>query len=144
MEVPRLEFELDLWLPAYTIATATLDLRCVCNLHDSSQQCQILNLLSEAKDHTCVLMDTSQIRFPLSHNRNSETVFLSHLSGLELVKNSRSCGPAWTHLLEVPRNVCPSWSSSNLSAKLPTEPQDQGSEDPVSLGIHRSLAHTGS
>ena len=33
-------------------------------LHHSSQQCQILNPLSEARDQACVLMDTSQIRFP--------------------------------------------------------------------------------
>ena len=35
----------------------------VCNLHHSSWQCWFLNPLSEARDRTCVLMDTSQIHF---------------------------------------------------------------------------------
>ena len=39
------------------------DLSCVCNVHHSSQQHWILNPLSEAKDRTCVLVDTSQICF---------------------------------------------------------------------------------
>jgi len=42
---------------AYTTATATLDVSHVCDLHHSSQQHWILNLLSEARDRTCVLMD---------------------------------------------------------------------------------------
>ena len=32
-------------------------------LHHSSQQCWILNPLSEARDGICILMDTNQIRF---------------------------------------------------------------------------------
>ena len=40
-----------------------LDPSCVCDLHHSSQQCRILNPLSEARDWTCVFMDASQIRF---------------------------------------------------------------------------------
>ena len=43
---------------AYTTATATRDLSLICNLHHSSQQCQIQNL-SEARDRTLVLMDAS-------------------------------------------------------------------------------------
>ena len=35
----------------------------ICNLHHSSQRCQILNPLSEARDRTCILLDTSQIYF---------------------------------------------------------------------------------
>ena len=35
-------------MPAYTTATAMWDLSHICNLHHSSQQCQILNPLSEA------------------------------------------------------------------------------------------------
>ena len=61
MEVPRLGVESELQLPA--TATATWDLSCVCNLHYSSRQCWIPNPLNEARDGTCVLMDTSQIRF---------------------------------------------------------------------------------
>ena len=43
MEVPRLGVEVELQLPAYTTATATPYLSCVCNLHHSSQQLRILN-----------------------------------------------------------------------------------------------------
>ena len=56
MEVPRLEIESELQLLAYGTATATWDPSHVCSLH---QQCWILNPLSEARDQTCNLMDTS-------------------------------------------------------------------------------------
>ena len=57
MEVPRLGVELELQLLDYTTATATQDPSHVCDLHQSSQQCRILNPLSKARDQTCVLMD---------------------------------------------------------------------------------------
>lgn len=63
MEVPRLGVKLKLQLPAYTIATATPDLSCICDIHHSSWQYQILNPLSKARDRTFVLMDTSQNHF---------------------------------------------------------------------------------
>ena len=63
MEVPRLGVELELQPPAYTSATATQDLSCICDLHHSSRQCWIPDALSEARDRTRILMDTSQIRF---------------------------------------------------------------------------------
>ena len=47
----------------YTKATAMPDLSCVCDLHHSSQQRQILNPLREVRDQTCVLMGTDQIHF---------------------------------------------------------------------------------
>ena len=50
MEVPRLGGELELQLLAYTTATATPDLSQVCDVYHSSQQCWILNPLSEARD----------------------------------------------------------------------------------------------
>ena len=61
MQVPRLGVESELQLPAY--ATATRDQSCVFNLHHRSQQRQIPDPLSKARDRTCVLMDTSQIHF---------------------------------------------------------------------------------
>ena len=61
MEVPRLGVESEPQLLAYTTATATWDLSHVCDLHHTSWQHWILNLLSEARDRTCVFMDTSQI-----------------------------------------------------------------------------------
>ena len=61
-EIPRLGVLLELQLPAYTTAT-TPDLSCICNLHHSSQQGQILNPLSKARDGTRNLMVPSRIRF---------------------------------------------------------------------------------
>ena len=60
MKVLRLRVKLELQLPAHT--TATPDPRCICDLHHSSWQGQILNPLSEDRDRTCV-MDPSQILF---------------------------------------------------------------------------------
>ena len=56
--VPGLGVESELQLPAYTTATPTPDLSCICDLHQSLWQCGILNLLSGARDQTCIPMDT--------------------------------------------------------------------------------------
>ena len=61
MEVPRLGVKLELYLPAYTIATATQDLSYICDLRHSSGQQWILNSLSEARDGTCILRDTGKV-----------------------------------------------------------------------------------
>ena len=73
MEVPRLGFELELQLLAFTTATATAtqDPSRVCNLHHSLWQHWVLNPLSKARDQTCILTDASQIHFLLSHYGNS-------------------------------------------------------------------------
>ena len=71
MEVSRLGVEWE--LPAYTTATPGPSL--VCHLHHSSQQHQILNPLSEARDQTHILMDTSWILSLLSRNRNSPRTY---------------------------------------------------------------------
>ena len=63
MEVPRIGVESELQLPAYTTATATRDPSCIFDLQHSSQQHQILNPLSEARDRTCVLMDTKEVHY---------------------------------------------------------------------------------
>ena len=68
MEVPRLRVKLEMQLSAYAAATATRDRSLVCNLHHGSQQHWILNPLSEARDPTCILMDTSHALHLLSHN----------------------------------------------------------------------------
>ena len=62
MDIRRLGVELELHQPTPTtaIATATRDLSHICDLHHSSQQHLILNPLSEARDRTCSLVDTSQ------------------------------------------------------------------------------------
>ena len=64
MEVPSLGAESELQLPAYTTATAARDLRCACDLHQSSEQHQILNPLSQGRDPPAFLMDTSQVHYP--------------------------------------------------------------------------------
>ena len=64
-------------MPTYTTATATPDLSCSWDLHHSSRQRQILNPLTKARDQTCVLTDTSQIRNPLSYNGDSQAVLSS-------------------------------------------------------------------
>ena len=61
MEVPRLGVKSELWLLACAKDIATQDLSRVCNLHHSSQQNQILNPRSKARDWTRVLMDPSQV-----------------------------------------------------------------------------------
>ena len=63
MDVPRLQVESELQLPAYATTTATSDPWCICNLHHSSRQCRILKLLSKARDQTSYLMVPSQICF---------------------------------------------------------------------------------
>ena len=63
MEVPRLGVESELQLLAYTTTTATPDPSCVCNLHHSSRQQQILNPLSESRDQTLNLKVPSWFRF---------------------------------------------------------------------------------
>ena len=63
MEVPRLGVESELQLLAYTTATAMPNLSHVCDLRHSSQQCQLLNPLSEARDRIHILMHTSWVCF---------------------------------------------------------------------------------
>ena len=76
---------------AYATATATLDLRCICNLCRSSQQYQIPNPLSEARDGTCILMDTSQVLNWLSHNGNSKYNILKVIVQIISVVNKHFC-----------------------------------------------------
>ena len=59
MEVPRLGVKSELQLPPYTTATATWGSELCCDLHHSSQQCQIPDPLNKAMDWTHILMDTS-------------------------------------------------------------------------------------
>ena len=60
IEVPRLGVESELQPLAYARATATQDPSHVCDLHHSSQQRQILNPLSKARDRTRNLMVPSR------------------------------------------------------------------------------------
>ena len=121
MEVPRLGVQSELYTPAYTTATAPWDLSHISDLHHSSPQCRILNLLSEARDRTCHVMDASQVRSPLSHDGNSSYLSLHPDEGL-LPQEEQSkgvppgspflcdCGRSW-HLLplSVPSVLCIYW-----------------------------------
>ena len=60
MEVPRLGITSD----------------CSCQHAPQPQQRQVLNPMDEARNQTCILMDTSQVCKVLSHNRNSN-IFLN-------------------------------------------------------------------
>ena len=71
LEVPRLRVETELQLLAYTTATAMPDPCRVCSLHHSLWQFCILYPLREARDQTCLLMDTSCIYYQWAINGNS-------------------------------------------------------------------------
>ena len=74
MEVPRLVVESALQLPSYTTATVTPGPSCLCDLHHSSQQRQILNPLSSGMKPASS-QDTMLGSNLLSLNRNS-SIFL--------------------------------------------------------------------
>ena len=63
MEVPRLGVQSELQLLTYTVVTAMWDLSHICHLHHNSWQPRVPNLLSKARDQTCILVDTSWICF---------------------------------------------------------------------------------
>ena len=71
MEVPRLGVELRTTVGLHH-STATPGPSYIFDLHHSSGQRWILNPLSEARDRTCSLIDTSQILSLLSHNGKHE------------------------------------------------------------------------
>ena len=61
MEFPGPGVESQPQLPAYTTDIAIPDPSHICDLHSRLWQCWILNLLSKARDQTCIFMDTSQV-----------------------------------------------------------------------------------
>ena len=73
MEIPKLGVESELQLLAYSTATATAmwDRSHVCNLHHNSRQHWIPDPLSEARDRTRVLMDTSLLGEILKKKKNT-------------------------------------------------------------------------
>lgn len=108
MEVPRLAMELELQPTSYTTTTAMWDPSRLWHLCCSLQQCQILNSLREARDQTCILMNTSCILSPLIHNRDSHTWlikttikrvswYFSFLAGVvELISESEAVIGSWS------------------------------------------------
>ena len=85
MEVPRLGVELELQLLAYAAVTATWDPSHTYNQHHSSWQRQILNPLSEVRNQTCILTDTSWVLNPQGHNGNTWYPSLDVLPGKKWV-----------------------------------------------------------
>ena len=71
-EVPRPGAQSELQPPGYTTATATPDPSRVRDPHPSSQQCPVVNPLSEARDRTHSPTVPSRIRQPPGHDWNSE------------------------------------------------------------------------
>ena len=77
MEVPRLGVDSsELWLSAYTTATAMTDPSGISHLHHSSWQCWSLKRLSEARVRTHILMDTSRVCYCLAWTGTLYIVFL--------------------------------------------------------------------
>ena len=90
MEIPSVGDESELQLVAYATAIAMPDPSRVCQLPHSSEQCQILNPLSKARDWTLVLLATSWICYlwammgtPLFHNSALICHSLGRLLGSE-------------------------------------------------------------
>ena len=83
-QVTRLGAELELQLLACATATVTAmpDPSRICDLHHSSQQRQILDPLSEARDRTCSLMVSSQI---LLHCATTGTLGWLSLRSLQII-----------------------------------------------------------
>ena len=102
MEIPKLGVESELQLPGYTTAAAMPDQKLICSLHH-----RILNPLSEARDQTCIVMDTSQVFTLLSHNGNSNLWQVlksadhvcSRISG-ELLRKQVPRSIWWQHIME--------------------------------------------
>ena len=111
MEVPRLGVKSELQPPAYT--TAMRDPSHVCDLHHSPQQCQILNPLSEARDRTRILQDTSQIRFRCA-TMEMPGVQLSDGRGLNLPRQMSSC-TFLSHVYRHASSGTPSTGPAHLS-----------------------------
>ena len=76
MEIPGLGVKSELQLLAYALATAMQDLGHVCDLRSSSWQCWILTPLRKARDHTCILMNTSWVPFCWATIRTPERYLL--------------------------------------------------------------------
>ena len=88
-------------LPMYT--TATRDPSSVCDLCYSLPQHQIFNIVKEARDRTHILMVTSGVLNPLSHNRNSASfsfiifvLYFIYLFILLFRAEPKACGSSQT------------------------------------------------
>ena len=105
-EVPRLVFKSELQLPACATATATWDLSCICELHYSSWQHQILNPLSKARDRTGNLIVPSQICFCCTMMETPDLFFYSFSSTFPwTIKISIYCPSNFLNLSSASSNI---------------------------------------
>ena len=80
----------------------------LCHSHSSSWQCWILNPLSEVRDRTCILMDTSWGLNLLSHNGDSYSHVLRKLPQQNFLSFSHNIVLSWAWSAVV---WYPSWLS---------------------------------
>ena len=130
MEVPRLGAESELQLPTYATATAMQDPSRVCDLYHFSRQHWILNPLSEARDQTCVLMDTSWVRFRC-------TTMGTPMHAKFLISAFHSASPAPSKSLKIPLCIYKP-TSSELE-----ERQSQLPAGHAGVKIPRNCRHAG-
>ena len=122
-DVPRPGVRSELQLPVYTTATAIRDLSCLCDLHHSSQQRQILNPLSEARDRTPILMDTSYVLNPLSHSGNSRIcALIEEPADLTPGKEAATAGGSFVLCRRCPGQVSPGALCTPLPPTPPSAP----------------------
>ena len=134
MEVPRLEVESELQLPAYATATAAREPSCICELHHSSWQRWILNPLSETRDQTRNLMVPSQICFHCTTTGTPQAPILTYATA---GGNAKSL----THCMRPGVEFESSWI---LVRFLPAEPQWELSGpvlDPEDSAVDKPCKH---
>ena len=132
MEISRLWAQWELQLPAYTTATATWEPSCICSLYHSSQQCQILNPLSKARDWTHVLTDNSWVCYYWATTGISRLFFFDLMNYYKLItlqfwrpqvqNGSYALKSRCQHdgiLLETVGRICFIFSSSSEAACVP-------------------------
>ena len=116
MEVPRLRVKLE--LQPYATDTVMWDPNRVCDLHCNLSS-GILNPMSEARDWTYILMDTSGVLNLLSHNGYSRKNYLNDNYRNDIIMYSNNCdvlaiwkGILWKTLLShsfqpfIEHNLC--------------------------------------
>ena len=108
MELPILEIKWEMKQSAYVTATAMPDPSCILGLCHSLQQRLILNPLSKATDQTYILMETNQVRNPLSHSGNSGYHFVEFETEQIDFKQGMS-GSGW----------CKGWTVALISIPFP-------------------------
>ena len=134
MEVPRLGVESQIQLLACTTATATWDPNYVCKLHHSSWQQSIPEPLSEARDQTCIFIDTSQIHFLCTTMVTPYTIFIYLF--ICLFAFFRAAPAAWGSsqarglIRAVAAGLRQSHSNTGLEPRLQSTPQLTATPDP--------------